>query len=168
MDSSQNIRSFNNDELFLIAIHLDLPTLINFCSTNRQYRKLCNTRVWKYRLEKDFSNYLDSFPNLNERNKYKLLYDLQIIKGAIGIKENLIEIYNLQQVNSSDNEIREIPKEISQLHNLQQLYLNNNKIEKIPKEIGQLVNLRTLFLSNNKIKEIPQEVRRLKNLRIYE
>ena len=44
---------------------------------------------------------------------------------------------------------------IEEINSLQTLYLSNNEIKEIPKEIVNLINLQTLDLSNNEIKEIP-------------
>ncbi len=170
MESSQKeIRQFNNDELFLIAIQLDLSDLLRFCQTNKQSRKLCNTDpIWNYRLNKDFSDYSETFIDLGKIEKYKLLYALRIIKKGFKSNRNLTEFYNSTDLALEYMNIEKIPEKISQLKNLKILFLVHNEIKQIPKEIGQLKNLEILNLRDNKIKEIPKEIGQLNNLKILD
>lgn len=155
----------NQDELFLIAIQLDLPDLLNFCNVNSQTRKLCNKDlIWNYKLNKNFPEYANSFNDMTKKKKYKLLYKLNILKNELNLGDNLVELYNSKELHLSYNKIRIIPKEIDQLKNLEILDLSNNEIKIIPGELGRLYNLKLLLLDNNKIESIPEEIGRLYNL----
>ena len=87
------MENFNPDELFLIAIELDMPSLLEFCASNSRFNNLiCNRdKIWEYKLEKEFKNEMSkevklnneklnneikNFSSLNKspRNLYYLLY----------------------------------------------------------------------------------------------
>ncbi|ATZ80678.1 leucine rich repeat protein [Bodo saltans virus] len=76
----------------------------------------------------------------------------------------LRQLINFTNFRISNNQIKNIPKEIGQLINLVTFSCNNNQIKNIPKEIGQLINLVTFSCSNNKITGIPKEIGQLVNL----
>jgi hypothetical protein len=50
------MQTLRNDELFLLAIDLSLPDLLNFCSSSKQINlSVCdNDRFWLQKLNKDF------------------------------------------------------------------------------------------------------------------
>ena len=82
----------NNDELFSLAIHLDLPHLLKLCSSSKHIdNKLCmKDDIWDYKLQKEFPDYR----NLNVENKskkeiYKLAYSLSQLKRELNLKENI-------------------------------------------------------------------------------
>lgn len=175
----RSFRSFNTDELFLVAIHLDLPDLMNFCLINKQTVKLCQKdRIWNYKLQNDFPDYSNDFntiSNINgeiinnirsKLNKYKLLYELNKIKEIFNLKYNLVKLYNLQEFFAHFEKIEVIPKEICKLRNLRRLILSDNRIQFLPTEIGHLQNLKTFDLSNNRIENLPKEIGDLQNLEI--
>ena len=167
-------RRLNNDELFSIAIRLDFPDLVKFLSVNSQTMKLCKTdRIWDYKLQAEFSEYINSFQEYTQKDKhtqkekYKLLYKLNILKNKLKLNYNLDILYNGREIHLANREIETIPEELGVLHNLQCLYLNNNNIQIIPEELFQykhFLNLRILSLNRNKIENIPEKVCRLYNL----
>lgn len=57
----------------------------------------------------------------------------------------------------SNNQLSELPAEITQLTNLSELYLSGNQLSELPAEIAQLTNLSQLYLSNNQL-SIPPEI----------
>ena len=58
-------RNFNSDELFLLAIQMDLPSLLNFCTTDKRHNEFCNRDlIWNYKLNQDFPEYINTFNNL--------------------------------------------------------------------------------------------------------
>jgi len=63
----------NTDELFKIAILLDLPDLLALCNSSDRINKLVcrNKNVWLYKLSRDFPNYKKF---LSENVNYKDLY----------------------------------------------------------------------------------------------
>ena len=143
----------SKDVLFSIALELDLPELLRFCMTcQRINQKICQQPyIWLNKLKKDFSkddvkifNDLTSSP----KETYELMYKLKELNRKVFELDNinfnysLIELYNLQTLDLSENQISVIPPEIGQLINLQYLYLYGNQISVIPTEIGQLTNLK--------------------------
>ncbi len=186
MENGNISRQFNKDELFLLAIHMDLPTLLNFCVTDKRHEQFCNTnRIWDYKLQKEFSEYKNDFKDMTSKEKYKLLYGLNILKKHLKLNASLVWIYNTPILNLEYRMIEHIPKEISLLKNLQILNLGNtygarfnlqhlnddeinnlrNKIKILPKEIGQLKKLAYINLRDNKIKTLPKEIGQLTNLK---
>lgn len=67
-------------------------------------------------------------------------------------------------VDSSANEIKELPDNIGELTNLRSLNLNGNKLTKLPNSIIKLTNLEVLDLSFNKDLDMVQELDKLKKL----
>jgi len=155
------------DALFSLALELNLPDLLRFCTSSKRINDLiCRKNdIWIAKLNREFHNYNPMFRKDTPRETYTLLYDLTNLKNKLGLKESIEEIYQMETLSLSRKGIKEIPKEIGQLHNLQHLWLMDNQIKEIPKEIGQLRNLRTLMLMYNEIKEIPKEIGQLRNLR---
>jgi len=157
------------DQLFILATKLDLPQLLKFCRTNKKINKLICQRddIWLYKLNREFPDYRNSGITGSYKKIYEILFirGLETIKRTFKLKYNLDELYNLQELNLSFNQIRKIPKEIGQLQNLQELYLSGNIIKEIPKEIGRLNKLQILKLTSNQIKEIPKEIGQLQNLK---
>ena len=162
------------DELFSIAILLDLPDLLNFCKSDERIDKLvCKKNdIWFHKL-KEFSNWRDFNFNKSLQEIYTTLYGLRIVQKFIKEKANqnysLLELYNLKELWLNNNQLREIPKELGNLVNLKTLSLHNNQLTEIPKELfktGNLLNLKILSLYNNQIKEIPKELENKPGLRI--
>ena len=156
-------RNFNKDELFKLALEFDLPTLLNFCASSKEINdKICNENLWLRRLHRDFpdSNKL-KYEGTNKQ-KYILLTKLTRLKQKLNLIQNVYELYNLQTLTLSNNQIEEIPKELGNLTNLQVLYLSNNSIKEIPKELfenGNLINLRYIYLYNNQINRNTERIR---------
>ncbi len=52
------IPSFNNDIIFEIGLNLNYFTLLDLCSTNKNYNALCkNQHFWEVKYKKDFTEY---------------------------------------------------------------------------------------------------------------
>ena len=62
--------------LFEIAIHLDLPDLLRFCSSSKRINRLiCQKEpIWRTKLESDFPEYLNFKIKKSFRERYNLLY----------------------------------------------------------------------------------------------
>ncbi len=161
-------REFNKDELFLLAIHMDLPELLNFCQTSSKHRKLCNTdRIWEYKLEKEFPGYKQSvhFKDMTLREKYKTLYALRKLNSELNLKMDLVELYKSEVFMEINKEFKSLPKEIGILKNVKDMYLTNSKLTTLPGEIGQLKNLEKLYIPRNQIETLPVEMKNLINLK---
>ena len=180
----------NIDELFSIAIKLDLPDLLNFSRINKRINELVCKKdvIWLYKINKYFPNSLENslknpklcykilyWENLKNKLKYngtvkELLNSKQLdlsCNQLTEIPKEIGNLYKLQELNLSSNKLTEIPKEIGNLQNLQELNLSFNKLKEIPKEIGNLHELQRLYLSYNQLKEIPNEIRNISGLKIY-
>ena len=88
-----------SDILFSLAIHLDLPDLLQFCSSsNRINNILCKREpIWRYKLQQDFLNDLTNFASLSKTPKelYILLWKLRDLKQQLNLKEVLLDFGNL-------------------------------------------------------------------------
>ena len=72
---------------------------------------------------------------------------------------------DLTELDLSENQIKELPAEISVLiTNRTRLDLRRKQISQLPAKIEQLSNLTTLYLGGNQIKELPTEIGKLTNL----
>jgi len=62
-----------SDILFSLAIHLDFPDLLRFCSSSSRINNiLCNREpIWRYKLQQDFSNKLTNLLNFIKDMKFK-------------------------------------------------------------------------------------------------
>ncbi|MCD9187211.1 MAG: TIR domain-containing protein [Pyrinomonadaceae bacterium] len=90
------------------------------------------------------------------------LSDLQLTE----LPKEIIELKDLRLLYLANNQLRELPKEISELKDLQELSLENNQLSELPKEIIKLKDLQELSLENNQLSELPKEIIGLKDLRV--
>ncbi len=180
-------RCFNNDELFLISVHLDYEDLVNFSNINSQTRKFFKSdRIWNWKL-KVFNEDLNLFnlPKYTLAKKYELLCNLQKVKDKLQLDKNLIKIYNSYKLEIIYTPTIIIGKEIKYLHNLtcvsifnnininfkyfpllQALYISRNSLQQIDSQFfSSILNLHILSLTHNKIKTLPKEIGQLKNLK---
>jgi len=185
----------NEDDLvlYLSLYYLDDISLVRACQVNTKfYRKVCN-QIWFDRLEQNYSDVINTFPESvrtkSYRDQYLLLRDLTNLKSMFEQLEslNLLEIYqleifdltnlgltflpreigqlnNLQLLNVSFNQLTELPLEIKFLTNLKELKVNNNQLTTLPLEIKFLTKLVRLNLSNNQLTELPLEIKFLNKL----
>ncbi len=146
----------NNDELFTLALHLDLLDFLNFCKTGKRYEKLCkNPVIWRGKIKKEFPNfkYKDLIPDL--QNKFpQEIYTLLFTVKAWKLKMNINVLYFKTNIVSFERDIDVIP-EYLHLPNLSTLTLEYSRISRIPDNLN-LPNLRNLSLSRNKITNIPK------------
>ncbi|KAJ5070503.1 hypothetical protein M0811_10772 [Anaeramoeba ignava] len=75
-------------------------------------------------------------------------------------KTKALKTFLIQQ-----NEIQKIPQFMSKLRTLTTLNFSENKIETIPNGLFGLTSLETLDLSNNNIKDVPEKMKNLRNLK---
>lgn len=75
------------------------------------------------------------------------------------LSANIFELTNLKELHLINNqELKELPDQISKLANLEFLYVYSNKIKTLPKTIAGLENLRVLYLTGNIIEDLPDEI----------
>jgi len=72
---------------------------------------------------------------------------------------------DLDLTSQKGKKLTTLPEEIRDLYHLERLYLSRNNIREIPNWIGDLQELRSISLYGNKIAELPEALRALKNLK---
>jgi hypothetical protein len=82
------LQKLNKDELYLLALELDLPDLIRFCKTSKKINeKVCRSNeIWIHKLKEDFKiTYSRRRYNLEPKKLYILLYKLKdgILEGIL-------------------------------------------------------------------------------------
>ena len=154
-----------SDILFSLAIHLDLPDLLHFCSSsNRINNILCKKEpIWRYKLKQDFSNDMTNFASLSKIPKelYILFWNLRDIKRQLKLEQDLFAIYNLEGLDLSYKNLTKLPSSIHVLKNLKILYVYNNKLTELP---SLPPSLQSLSVSNNKLTELPSLLPSLQTL----
>lgn len=62
----------NRDLLIYLALEMDIPTLINYCSLNKKINLICNSKTfWMNKLNNDFPNTINKFsPDSDFKNIY--------------------------------------------------------------------------------------------------
>ena len=78
--------------------------------------------------------------------------------------ESVSQLYSLQSLNLSDNQLSSLPESIGQLSSLQSLDLWNNQLSSLPQSVGQLSSLQMLNLSDNQLSSLPESVGQLSSL----
>ena len=168
-------RNLNNDELFMIAIQLDLPDLLNFCATDKRHNEFCKKdRIWNSKLNKYFPEYEEYFSDKSKYDKYKLLHNLSMLRESLQYYGDLYSLYQTKTfvVDGSDKRHRQpfiipkagLPKEMSVLENLERIEVKWCIIKQISIGILLLPKLYSLNLDINIIETIPKEIGNLKNL----
>jgi Leucine-rich repeat (LRR) protein len=74
---------------------------------------------------------------------------------------------NIIYLDCSENQLKEIPKEIGNLINLQKFNCFHNQLNELPKEIGNLINLQYFYCYDNQLKDLPIEIINCRNLRYF-
>jgi hypothetical protein len=70
------MEKLSKNELFLFAVELDYPDLVNFCLTNKKINeKICrNEEFWFYKLKKEFPDYYKfDYKNKTSREMFKTM-----------------------------------------------------------------------------------------------
>ena len=119
------MENLTKDALFLIAIELNLPGLLQFCATNSRINDLICKRndIWNYKLKNRFPNYPESLKQSTSRKTYTLLYKLNVLKEKLNLTDSIKDLYNRKYLRLNNKNLTEIPKEIGSLVNLQKLHL---------------------------------------------
>jgi len=156
----------SKDEIFSIAINLDIPELLSFCESNKKINQIIckKDEIWYKKLNKDFPNWENFNINQSKKDIYKKIYELKILKKKLNLKYDILELYNLDYLDLYGKNIISLPKEIGALSNLEIFYLVKTGLSELPKEIGKLQKLKELDLRNNNLIELPKEIEKLQKL----
>ena len=165
------MEKLTRDELFSLALYLDLPNLLKFCQTSKTIdRNVCkNDNFWIHKIVNEYPQYQNDFKDKNPREKYFLIYNLLILKKKLNkdnqiITEDIVDLYNRKTLDLSYINLVSIPEQLGNLTNLQTLYLDNNMLTSIPEQLSNLTNLQRLSLPYNKLTSIPEQLGNLTNL----
>ena len=82
------------------------------------------------------------------------------------IKDRLLYLTNLKELDLSYTNLTSLPEGISNLTNLEWLYLEDNNLTSLPEGISNLTNLRVLNLNNNELTTLPKGIDKLTNLKM--
>jgi Leucine-rich repeat (LRR) protein len=147
------MESASKDVLFTIAMDLNLPSLLRWCSSNSKIMKdVClNGHVWRNKLLKDFPDYQKFELNRSLKETYVFLYQLSYIKKLLDTNESLYDIFLKKKLDLSGKGLKKVPA--FDLPNLEVLDLGGNILTKIP--AFDLPNLQYLYLSGNNLTEVP-------------
>ena len=167
------------DVLFSLSTYLELPDLLNFCSSSKKINDvICRKdNIWYYKLNREFPNWRQlqlqginsqgiNSQGLKSQGFIKHPKTLSLITNMKTPKDIYILLY-WHNIFKTLKEKLKIHEEIEEIYFLNKLDLSYKDIEEIPKEIKYLLNLQELYLAYNYIKEIG-EVKNLSNLRILD
>jgi internalin A len=113
------------------------------------------------------NNHISQIPQGSISN---LTYLRSLILNDNNIREippDISQLVFLKSLILKNNFLRKIPPILCQLYDLQNLNLDNNDIDEVPSEIKNLVALESLHLDNNMIAKIPSELSDLVSLRYF-
>lgn len=156
------------DVMVEIISHMSYKDVMNVCSSNNEYKNMCEKHIYKDLYMKYFKDidFLEETDDYVERMKF--LKGLQKIQKDFKFKPDFSRLYRSKDLNLTSNYIYKIPSEIKLLVNLTKLDLHNNHIHILPPEIGLLINLLDINLSGNYLEKLPIEIGNLKNLKVLD
>lgn len=166
------MEGIKKDEIFSLAINLDLWDLLNLCQTSKRINSLLceKDEIWNYKLETEFKREKDQFLDLKFEPKhlYKIIYQLYGVQDSMTNYHQLPTLRQLYDTAvfrlNNDKNIKQLPRSIEILKNLKYLYINDNSLKTLPKEIGNLIGLVEIDASRNLIEYVPKEIGNLLNL----
>ena len=123
------MEKLNRDELFRLAIEMDLPSLINFCNSNKRINDLVCKRkdIWLYKLNKEFPQY-KTLESKNFKKLYQELYDINKYVKSGSKHLNLYEIYDLKHAKLIDEKDEKTLTTIAQeLISMTEFFKENRK-----------------------------------------
>lgn len=163
-----------NDELFLLAIDLSLPDLLNFCSVNKHLNtSICNNEnFWLQKLNKDFPDWKSkvgitkSILGISYQSFIKDPKTQRSFNSMASYKEKYIMFHNIENFNILKEKLK-IPLDIADIFKIKDLKISLDRtITEIPKQIGILTNLQVLRIYGTNVSSIPKEIGNLTNLQM--
>ena len=159
------MEKLNINELFSIALQLDLPNLLKFCASSNDINSvICKRRdIWLKKLEIEFSDRdkLEGGPK-NPKELYILLWNLRDLKEKLHLPEDIYKLYSSKVLNLNGQRLNNLPDSIKVLRNLKKLNIRNNNLRILPTYLPQ--SLEELYLDENKLKELPDLPNKLRVL----
>ena len=117
------------------------------CTIYRMMRR--NNRLWRKKYEKHFNDLDLNFLILKDNTTHKYLWRQELARVIEFNKWNLFKrMETLQVLDLSQNNLREIPKEVGNLINLRELRIDICHLKNIPKELANLTNLHRIETTN--------------------
>ena len=143
----------SKDVLFIIAMQLDLPTLLRWCQSSARINKnVCNNdNLWRSKLMKDYPDYQNFNLEKSMKETYVFMYQLSYIKRKMNSDESLHDIFLKEKINFVGMKIKKVPA--FDLPNLKKFHLSYNELTEVPE--FNLPNLELLSLSDNKLRKVP-------------
>ena len=89
-------------------------------------------------------------------------------QGIEHLPTNIDRLTNLKELCLQFNYLSYLPDSLGNLSNLQALYIARNKLSSLPDSLGNLSNLQTLDISENKFSSLPDSLGNLSNLQILD
>src|SRR5258708_7792659 len=153
MDTNQVV--LIDDVFDIILYHADLPDLFNLCYT---HKAICYKKG--YLFQDIFKSWFPTM--LLKPSTYSWLqwlwicFQLSLLLQWTPLHSYTInQLWKLQKLDLSGNQLTTLPAAIGQLQHLQVLWLNRNQLTTLPAAIGQLQNLHRLYLSVNQLTTLP-------------
>ncbi|EDO17570.1 hypothetical protein Kpol_534p51 [Vanderwaltozyma polyspora DSM 70294] len=153
LSGMKNLRTLNIRHNRITTIKTNASNLQNLFLTNNRISTF-DDKLPKLRALEIPGNpitsipYQDFFP-LNMTSLSLNKAKLSSIPGELFVK-----LARLEKLDISENNLTQIPSQISMLNKLIYLSIARNKIESLPKEFSKLTNLKTLDLHSNNIRDL--------------
>ena len=181
-------------ELVNLLRQLDVPTLIKFCASSRELRRLCQQlpdiqyKINKAKVLKKGLNFINRdgedivarlYPGIHNitfigrriaivPDEIKYLDELTVLNLSrntiVSLPPSIGDLSRLMDVDLSYNQLTLLPPTIGELHSLVDLNLQHNLLVTLPDEIGDLSRLETLNVKENHLIALPDTIGDLTNL----
>ena len=121
-----------DDVLCHIFEYVEIDDTHNVRLISKQFDYIVNDNLlWKCYYNRDYRVKHVNLNILSKKEAYKKCHEICILKQKLKMDESIFDMMNLQELYLSENQIKEIAKEIGLLINLQKLYLYKNQIKEI-------------------------------------
>lgn len=85
------MQNLSKDELFLISVKLDLPSILKLCMTNKNIRKKIDQNIWNYKI-REFDTFLYvKRDDLSRKEQCIMLCKLIMLKNRLNLPQKYIQ-----------------------------------------------------------------------------